>query len=210
MEPLRPAKTPRYFDSRQREQSWIVVAIISAWVLIGAFAALHPEFEIRGRWAGASPTSHDPEKDPVLGQIVKLPAEDVLGRPLPRPRRTVLVYAGQCSECSIAAVSPSRVTVPEGYGVVFVYAASRGAVEQFLVRHQFHVPTIADSEGTLSTRLNAVWAPRFYLLDDDWRLVDLQVRPNAPVEWAIVKGQARASATRPATGVYEFPGGEVR
>jgi hypothetical protein len=123
--------------------------------------------------------------DPALGTRLLSPGNAPLRAAVAargRGSQTVLVFIGPCSGCvmhdlvewkRLAEQDPRR-------AVIFVSRDSPEQIARFVRSQRFSLPVLADPEGTLATRVNAVWVPRAYAVTRDGTLTWIQ--PNDGME----------------------------
>ena len=104
--------------------------------------------------------------DPKVGTRVSLPERDVFGRAvIPTAERTLLIYAGSCSSCSYRADDWLKYQRPEFKQTLLVYTGSKTDLAKSHTPQDRDVFVIADEERQFLGRLNALWAPRWYILE---------------------------------------------
>ncbi len=111
--------------------------------------------------------------DPKLGSEVRLPEEDVDGRPV-NSRTTLLVLAGSCTGCSLDAFQPSRLKTPDDWQVIVVYSSK--VIPQSLRPENRRHLILSDPKSRFDVLLNATWHPRWYVLSADGKLVQASAR----------------------------------
>lgn len=103
--------------------------------------------------------------DPKIGSRVTLPQRDVLGRIIPQADRTLLILAGSCSSCNYRADDWIRYQRPEFKQTLLVYSESKDDLLKSLAPSGRDVFVLADEKRHFLARLNALWAPRWYILE---------------------------------------------
>lgn len=112
---------------------------------------------------------HDPRLDPPLGTSIadlQLPRHTGSGKSL-------LVYLGQCQSCSTNAFDPRRVN-RSGYERTILVI---NGVKNDLAMLPFDTRGFDfafDKEYNLARRLNCTWVPRFFVIDAQDRITDMQ------------------------------------
>jgi hypothetical protein len=160
-----------------RESKFLMVVAI-ACIAVAAVATVLSNSLVRQRirdWQRlGKPPGIDLSTDPPLGkELVSLRAlRDVLGRSVDPRLTTLLVLAGECSECTAKLLNPNSLSGPfEQIIVVFHGAKPRWQTSP-------NVYMINDAKRDLSQALRPAWTPRFYLLDTNFRLADKQDHPD--------------------------------
>lgn len=123
------------------------------------------------RFAPDTATSFDPK----LGMKVALPATDVQDKTI-GAKTTLLVIAGSCTGCSKDALDPKRLSVPPGWQVVVVYSTDADKIPKALRNPGDPIRIVSDPMSHISIHLNAVWKPRWYVLDANQQLTSLSKR----------------------------------
>lgn len=112
--------------------------------------------------------------DPPLGSAISIPAEDAFGRRIP-PQPILLVYAGSCHGCTYRAFAPQKLATDTN--MVFLYNAATADLPSELKSLGKGRYVLAGGSD-LAPRLNPLWAPRFYVLDEHRRLRFLTRSPR--------------------------------
>lgn len=137
----------------------------------------------------ASPPAYAEAQDPEVGTVPPLPSTDVFGRSLhgtgPIHQR-VIVAAGSCSDCS---AKTAEELIPKGRRLretIVIYFDSLDKVKTHAAGIRNQALIVADPNLTLYRYLNAVWTPRYYLVDSRHRLVrfDTTFGGTQIPEWA--------------------------
>src|SRR5579872_939916 len=143
-----------------------VTSILLPWVaalsVLSVGLLVMPNIFDRGR--GSAPpdwTSHDASP----GTAVVLPTTDMFGTSINPQARTLLVFGGSCSQCSLNAVPPSRLKNAPESQVVLLYVSSERQLKETFKAPDSKVRVVADPKGALVSVLGAQSAPRFYVLD---------------------------------------------
>ncbi len=166
------------------------VAVMAGWVfVIGSLIRCNPLLDWMERVSagserggGAPGFYYDASGDPRKGAPVSLPLKDVFGRALSRGKGDILlVMGGSCQSCAVQTLREqiSPLLAERKGEVVEVVIALAGSREEVLRSSsdlkEFRV--VVD-DGRWSESLNAVWTPRAYLLDKDFRVVSFQREPG--------------------------------
>jgi hypothetical protein len=106
-------------------------------------------------------TSHDAK----LGSFVGLPPKDLFGHPIRSGCKTLLVFAGSCSQCSLKSVPAEKLRHAPEEQVVMVYLSSEKQLLETFTAPDPRVLLVSDPKGAIVGRLGAVSAPRFYLME---------------------------------------------
>lgn len=171
-------------QTQNTEQVRGVSTAAAVWTLVGVIAALF--FTIGPLIKEAitvgqltSPTSNDAR----VGTKVLLPSRDYVGRSVDPNQRTLLVFGGSCTGCSLNSVKPADVEKAPFEQIVFVYVGSeKQLVAQFGSKPN-RALIIADKFDSIGESLGAKTAPRFYVLEggelkDIWKDTD-----SKPEKW---------------------------
>lgn len=108
--------------------------------------------------------SYSFDADPVTGQVLRLPATDILGRSVPSSERKIVVACGTCSSCSLHAIDPRKLNLKGNEIAIFLYRTHVGSLKDNFSKAIPNVYVIADSDGVYSQQLNDQWTPRAALL----------------------------------------------
>lgn len=106
-------------------------------------------------------------RDPKVGTPSPVPLEN--------NRRTLLVFAGDCSSCGVTAFNPKDVRLPSSSAVVVAASGTPSAMPKALTSVGVRVTTVAPN---VVQSLNPVWTPRWYWYDEAGHLRDLQRSPT--------------------------------
>lgn len=119
----------------------------------------------------------DLSSDPKSGTKVLLPKLDSAGRRIATEgEQCLLVFAGPCSTCTKKILEPLEFKGPFRH-IVMVFDTPAHSIPRDLF-HGTKIFTLSDENFELAEKMNAVWYPRFYLLDSSFKLVDLQRAPQ--------------------------------
>ena len=122
---------------------------------------------------GGDEHRYDPSRDPAVGSRFPAPCMDAFGRPIPTSARTVVVIAGGCTSCSLHAIDPRTIVAAPGQTVVFAYQSSQKELQPWMKGLPSSVRVVCDEDLRLQQAANSVWQPRYVVLDDQDRLLDL-------------------------------------
>ena len=116
-----------------------------------------------------------PKLDPTVGSQIKLPAVDLGLRTVGKVKGPILlVTPGGCYGCSLKAFNPKTIKFEDYAQVLIIYATTKQEIERSLIYMNPRARIVADPRAVWLSGLNAVFTPRFYLIDGtDNRLVDL-------------------------------------
>jgi hypothetical protein len=104
--------------------------------------------------------------DPPPGTLIDLPDNDVQMRTISGSCRTLLVFCGACSGCSLNDISPERFKNAPFKQIVLLFVSSEEQIPpEFLVSAP-NIRVVADPMGEVVSALRAYSAPRFYTLED--------------------------------------------
>lgn len=127
--------------------------------------------------------------DPKLGSRFEIPAKDVHGHPIGPFDQTVVILAGDCSSCSVNAIDPRDISPGTDQSIVFVYRSAKEELPKWSSKLDSRVHVVTDPTEALHRRANAVWQPRFILLDKDRRIIELSDNyTGRPAYLRIAKG----------------------
>lgn len=168
-------------DTDARREIWIMVGIAAGWVFVLVVFWTTGVLDVLKGRAGPrveGKVHFNPEDDPKVGSVVSLPGRDLFGRDIKeamKKGKNLVVYGGSCTGCSMKVFDYRRIA-PSSYGsVILVFWDKESVVKEKLgsLAKEFYM-VVDDERGTLREFLNAVYTPRFYLVDEDSRLVDYQ------------------------------------
>lgn len=159
--------------------------VICAAFLGALFLLLSDETVKRSLWgnpdiSSLSPT-FDSSLDPKLGTQLSFPAKDIRGDLVAfggPSRRVLVVCCGQCSECSIASLKTKKIDPAAYDAVVLIYSGDEGELRLAAKKLPADFRVLHDSDSKLHNLFNATSIPRFALLDNDMKLIELQEKPN--------------------------------
>ncbi|MCC7229421.1 MAG: hypothetical protein IT203_03440 [Fimbriimonadaceae bacterium] len=153
-----------------------VAAVFLSWAVVAFIFA-----------SQASPRNFEPTRrefdrrlDPKIGSIIVLLTRDVLGRRIDR-KKTLLIDAGPCSECSLKSFNPASLKVSPNMGVVVAYATESESLVEFAKRQPSWVYLVSDRELQLRQTLNAAWFPRAYVFGSQSELLALQTSSRTEI-----------------------------
>jgi hypothetical protein len=137
-----------------------------AWFLAGVIG--------EAKWS-AKP-SIDLTRDPRPGTEILLPAVDASGRPIEKDvKPAILVVAGNCTECSVRGLHPKWISGPNGETIIVLFTSPPETLPSDYQRLPESYRVVCDSLGTITPTLNVAWLPRYYLLDDQFRIRDMEL-----------------------------------
>ncbi|MDQ2985327.1 MAG: hypothetical protein M3R13_01235 [Armatimonadota bacterium] len=186
-------------DGRSRETG-AIIALVAVAVVCATALFLSREL---GLFAGApSSRESDPvdlSNDPPSGTRVLFPNQAILDGPL-LGRRSLVIAMGDCTGCSSKQTDFVQIKSLHWPQVVFVYESAREElVKNEHVRVALGVGTVvSDAERKISTELNVLWTPRWYVIDEERRIVSAQRARGAAFP---TPDQAFPSANRGASPV---------
>lgn len=166
------------------QSRWLGNVALLPWVAGIAILAvvLGMGSNIRQR-ASFSQTQSLIQADAAVGTKIELPRADAFSNVVSQRARTLLVYAGSCSGCTVNALDPARLEDAPYDQVVLVYWGSNGQVLSDFKHAIPKLRIVADPTGAIPLKLGAVSAPRFYVLEKGV-LVDIWKDPLAwPKPW---------------------------
>lgn len=169
-------------EDRSRTSNLVLPYALSAAILAIALG-FSPKLG-SGR-ANASRTANDIS----VGTSIRLPNRDVFGAPIDPLEKTLIVFGGSCTGCSLNSVDPNQLAKLGFPQIVLIYAASETQIQTQVSKLNKDIRVLADPSADLVHKLGAVSAPRFYLLDDS-RVVNVckDIQPW-PQQW--LQGAAR-------------------
>ncbi|HET6644263.1 MAG TPA: hypothetical protein VFG65_02065 [Fimbriimonadales bacterium] len=156
--------------------AWALGLILAVCLSIGTMSNPAVRYWLADRQARTVLLPPDLTNDPKIGSKFPLPAKDAQGKLIDLRGKTLVVFAGTCGECSAKIIEPTEFR-GDFENQVLIYDAPRKLIpKRLLGRRQTII--VADETGSIALAMNAVWAPRFYLLDQRGILRDLQIDPN--------------------------------
>jgi hypothetical protein len=109
--------------------------------------------------------------DPPYGVALDLPTNDYRRRQITRSNTLVLIM-GECSSCSIKKIDFSAIRGVRWPQIIAVFNSSIAEIKSSVETNQgveaFMI--ISDVDGKLARQLNAFWVPRWYVIDDKFRI----------------------------------------
>lgn len=117
------------------------------------------------RLAQTCPPRNLTASDPPLGTEVTLPPTDVFGQSIARETKSLIVYGGTCSGCTLNSVNPYRLRNAPFKQTIIVYLADRERVLAEVPITEGKVRVIADPNGLTVQQLRPESAPRFYIVE---------------------------------------------
>lgn len=118
-------------------------------------------------WRAKQPAMTD--FDPPLGTRVEFPRVDIFGEQFEKGAK-LLVYAGNCSSCSLNSLKPEYINAPSTLQVVVVYSAPESEIPKRLGKGNPQILVLADPTAKIEKLLNAAWSGRAYIVDSSGRL----------------------------------------
>ena len=131
--------------------------------------------------------TYDPSLDPKIGSLFPLPTVDVNGKALPRANRTVVVIAGECTSCSLQAIDPREAIPLPGDLYLFVYQMPVIKIPDWRKTLSGNVRVLADSDRSLLDKANAIFQPRFLLLDKAGGIASLSTSMGGKPDYVRIK-----------------------
>ncbi len=168
-------------NSDARFEYWSLGFILVGWIFVfGVVWSSGLLGALKGR--GVSPEGKrvhfNVEDDPKIGSVVSLPAKDIFGRDVRSAMgrgRNLVVYCGSCSGCSMKVFDYRQIETSSYGSVILVFRDEELVVREKVgfLKQDFYI-VLDDESGRLWKYLNAVWTPRFFLVDGESRLLDYQ------------------------------------
>lgn len=188
-DPLIPASPGT--EARHTNQGWALRLTLVAAILFTILLWLlskDPLIE-RRLYAAAHPKLPPPKadiasllvEDPPLGsRLITSKTRDLLRRSLPsKSGSTLLIQVGECSSC-LPGDLKQWVHEAKDLSVssVLVSTASPKHAAAFVRDRHIDIPVISDPDREVLASMNAVFAPRAYLISSDGRLLWVQKDPE--------------------------------
>lgn len=124
----------------------------------------------------AAESQFRPELDPKIGAHLVVADVGVAHGDL---RPTLLVFAGNCAECSIRHFDPRSLDSSQYSAIVLLYDVRKSDVPKQIAGPPRPFRLVCDPEGIRRRALNAAWWPRYYLANPPGVLTDLQSESQA-------------------------------
>jgi len=146
--------------------------VLGAIIALGYCIGQMPSFQSwRENRHVSSKLQFDMSKDPKPGTPVVIDLPDIGGRKISLPgKRTIVVLAGGCSSCALKTIDPRRVTSFQADQLVIDYSNVRAEIPAWAEKLPPKIFVVSDPEHKLDDTLNAVWHPRFVILDNKGRI----------------------------------------
>jgi|GEM_PF-5031487 len=117
---------------------------------------------------------YDPGADPIIGSQVSLPNRDSLNRPIPSSGKTLVIFTGACSYCSLYHLDLKQIPWNDFSSVILIPMAKLSGTNRAFLNAGFNERLICDAPGFLYDKMNVKWSPRWLTLDSKHRLVKIQ------------------------------------
>lgn len=161
----------------------VALSTLFPWILGATILCVGFAFGPILRSGGSPPRIDWTESDVRLGSKINLPQKDVFGRRIDVNSRTLVVFAGSCSGCSLNAIPPRKLYPAKFDQILLLYNSSDRQLRDVFPQPDSRVMMLADSENRLVGALGAQSSPRFYIIEDG-RVQDIWKDVTTwPKEW---------------------------
>jgi hypothetical protein len=169
-------------ESRAHSKSQLYLALVAAVVFAGVTTVVvmsspGVRAAIVRNSVDANAPVPDLSKDPRIGSLLAIPTVDAFGTRITLTRKTLLVYAGPCTECTERSFKPEEIK-GRFESMIVVFDADPKLLPKHYLKLGKHISVIGDPQSELAAKLNAQWFPRFYLLDSNSKLISIQTEPG--------------------------------